>query len=108
MSRLRSLSSVRSEKGAALATVVLISFLLGTACIAMLTAVGASSRNGTDVLSESKAYYAAESGIQAAINFFRNDSSEIDAIKYSYAVSHPTLNTKLTYTTVNGISQVAV
>ncbi|HSI87576.1 MAG TPA: pilus assembly PilX N-terminal domain-containing protein, partial [Pyrinomonadaceae bacterium] len=59
------------ESGAALVTVLLITFLLVTASIAMLTAAGASARNSTDVLSETKAYYAAESGIQAAVNALR-------------------------------------
>ena len=44
-----------SERGTALVTVILVSFLLGTACIAMLTAVGASSKNNTDALDEYKA-----------------------------------------------------
>ncbi len=55
----------KRESGAALVTVLMISVLLGIACIAMLSAVGANSRNSTDVLSETKAYYAAESGLQA-------------------------------------------
>ena len=100
--------SRRSESGAALPTVILISLLLGTACVAMLSAVAASSRNNTDVLSESKAYYAAESGLQATINFLRYDTSVSDATKYSYAAAHPALDTKLSYTTIGGISQVVV
>jgi Tfp pilus assembly protein PilX len=63
------------QRGAALVTVILVSLLLGTACIAMLTAVGASSRNNTDALSEAKAFYAAESGLQATINYLRNTPS---------------------------------
>ncbi len=59
------------ERGAALVTVLIATLLLGTAAIAMLSAVGASSKNNTDALSEAKAYYAAESGIQAAINLMR-------------------------------------
>ena len=93
-----------SESGAALVTTLLISLLLLTACVAMLSAVGASSRDTTDVLSETKAYYAAESGLQATINVLRNDST----VDYGYAVSHPTLDQKLSYTTVNGVSQVRV
>jgi hypothetical protein len=97
-----------SECGAALPTVILISLLLGTACIAMLSAVAASSRNNTDVLGESKAYYAAESGLQATINFLRYDTTVSDATKYSYTAAHSTLDTKLTYTTVGGVSQVVI
>lgn len=62
------------ERGAALVTVLMISVLLGIACIAMLSAVGANSRNSTDVLSETKAYYAAESGLQATINVLRGNT----------------------------------
>jgi hypothetical protein len=82
-----------SERGAALVTVLLISVLLLTATIAMLTAVGENSRNTTDVLSETKAYYAAESGLQATINVLRNDST----MTYPAAVNNPTLAGKLPY-----------
>jgi hypothetical protein len=61
-----------SESGAALMTVLVATLLLGTACIALLSAVGASSQNQTDALSEAKAYWAAESGLQATINVLRN------------------------------------
>jgi len=83
---------------------MLISALLLTASVAMLTAVGANSKNTSDVLSETKAYYAAESGLQASINVFRNDSTAT----YKYGVANPTLASKLAYTTVGGISQVRV
>lgn len=81
------------EKGAALVTVLMISVLLGVACVAMLSAVGANSRNSTDVLSETKAYYAAESGLQATINVLRNDIT----VDYKYAAANPTLSAKLPY-----------
>jgi len=86
MPEYRILNVRQYESGAALVTAILVTFLLGTACIAMLSAVGASSRNTTDVLSETKAYYAAESGIQAAINVFRNNS-----VNYNQAAAHPSL-----------------
>src|SRR5258708_38429736 len=85
-----------SEGGAALVTVLLITLLLGTACIAMLSAVSASSKNNTDALSETKAYYAAESGLQATINVLRNDSS-LDPNRYGYAATNPKLLAKLPY-----------
>lgn len=71
-----------NESGAALVMVLVATVLLGTACIAMLTAVGASSANNTDALSEAKAYYAAESGLQASINVMR-----FNGVTYSTAVS---------------------
>ena len=100
--------SSHGQRGAALVTTILVSLLLGTACIAMLSAVSASSKNNTDALTEAKAYYAGESGLQAAINFFRNDPSVADDNKYSFAAANTDLSTKLPYTTVNGIPQVVV
>lgn len=81
----------RDERGAALVTVLLISLLLGTACIALLSAVGASSKNNTDALTEYKAYYAAESGLQASINVLRNTTG----ITYSQAAADADLSTWL-------------
>ena len=78
-----------NESGAALVTVLLATVLLGTACIAMLAAVGASSQNNTDALSEAKAYYAAESGLQAAINYLRHTPN----MTYSQALANQTAGT---------------
>lgn len=83
-------SNDTGQRGAALVTVVLVSLLLGTACVAMLAAVGASSRNNTDALSEAKAFYAAETGLQAAINVLRHQD-----VSYSQAVGDPDLSTWL-------------
>ena len=80
------------QRGAALVTVILLSVLLGTACVAMLTAVAAGSRNNRDALGEYKAYYAAENGLQATVNFLRNDTSvSPETAKYTYAIGHPDL-----------------
>jgi hypothetical protein len=70
---------VNNESGVALVTVVMISVLLLIACIAILSAVGSHSKNVTDVLSESKAYYAAESGLQTTINVLRGNTSPFEA-----------------------------
>lgn len=78
------------QRGAALVTVILVSLLLGTACVAMLSAVSASSKNNSDALSEYKAYYAAESGLQATINVLRNGG-----INYSQAAADADLSTWL-------------
>src|SRR5687768_9735008 len=82
------------ENGAAVATVVLIAFLLLTASIALLSGVAAGTKNGTDMLSETKAYYAAESGLQATINALRNRTPKV---KYSEAHADSDLSTYLTY-----------
>ncbi|NNF00218.1 MAG: hypothetical protein HKN25_14460 [Pyrinomonadaceae bacterium] len=85
--------NVQNQRGAALITVVMIAALLSIASIAILSGVGNNSRNSTDVLSESKAYYASESGLQATINVLRND----DTVDYKYAAANPTLSAKLPY-----------
>jgi hypothetical protein len=85
----------KQERGAVLIMVLVISLILSIACISMLTAVGAGSRNSTDVLSETKAYYAAESGLQATINVLRgntditplNTSDNINYVKASTPVT---------------------
>jgi len=103
---------VGQESGAALMTVLLITFLLGTACIAMLTAAGANSRNMTDSLSETKAYYAAESGLQAAVHALRFGGAGGGPVNYKDAVNNfansGTLNTWLTYENCSGDSRVRI
>ncbi len=91
--KIRIVEKNKRERGAALVTVLMISVLLGIACIAMLSAVGASSQNSTDLLSETKAYYAAESGLQATINVLRgNTDTNTKKISYSKAVNPTTSN----------------
>lgn len=65
----------RSERGAALVTVLMVSALLLVACIGMLTASALNTKNVTDAVSEDQAYYAAESGLQATINVLRGNTS---------------------------------
>ena len=89
MPEYRILNVRQYESGAALVTAILVTFLLGTACIAMLSAVGASSRNTTDVLAETKAYYAAENGLQATINVLRHTTG----LTYAGALSQQTAGT---------------
>ncbi|MBP6002001.1 MAG: hypothetical protein KA746_01070 [Pyrinomonadaceae bacterium] len=82
-----------AERGAAMVTVILISVLLITASVAMLIALGANSRNTTDILAETKAYYAAESGLQSTINVLRNNGT----VNYAAAATDPDLSTWLPY-----------
>lgn len=67
------------ERGAALVTVVLVTVLLLIAIVAMLSSVSNHTQNVTDVYSETKAYYAAESGIQATINVLRGNTTPLEA-----------------------------
>jgi hypothetical protein len=84
----------RRESGAALATVLLIAFLLLTASVMLLSGVAAGTRSGTDMLSETKAFYAAESGVQATINALRHRNPKL---KYSQAIANPSMNSYITY-----------
>jgi Tfp pilus assembly protein PilX len=86
---MRNTEKRRQERGAALATVLLIAFLLLTASVMLLSGVSSAARNGTDMLSETKAFYAAESGLQATINALRHQSPKV---KYSEAVANPTMD----------------
>lgn len=98
------LRDIKGESGAALITVILVSVILLTACIALLSAVGANSANTTDVLSETKAYYAAETGLQGAINELRYDCSAT----YSAAKSDPDMSTWLPYAGTTSYNTPAV
>lgn len=68
------------ENGAALVSVVLIGVLLMIAIIAVLSTVSSHSKNVTDAYSETQAYYAAESGIQATINVLRGNTQPLSAL----------------------------
>lgn len=85
------------ESGAALVTVIFLTFILLVACVALLSAVGAGSANSADVLAETKAYYAAESGLQATINVLRNTGA--NGLDYKTALTDPDLDTYLSYCT---------
>jgi hypothetical protein len=91
---MRNTEKRRHESGAALATVLLIAFLLLTASVMLLSGVSSATRNGTDMLSETKAFYAAESGLQATINALRHRSPKLD---YSQAVANPSMDSYITY-----------
>src|SRR5687768_11950089 len=60
------------ERGAALITVLMISFLLIVAVAALLLEASTNAANVTDATAEEQAYYAAESGIQTAVNILRH------------------------------------
>ena len=79
----RNRTKAEGESGMALPTILLITFLLLTASIGLITAVTSNTKNTSDTLSETKAYYSAESGIQAAVNILRNQS-----INYKDAVNN--------------------
>ncbi len=64
----------KSEKGAAMVMVLLISSLMLTASIGLLLETSLNSANVTDAVAEQQAYNAAESGVQSALNVLRGNS----------------------------------
>jgi hypothetical protein len=60
------------ERGAALVTVLMVSFLLIVAITALLFEASMNTGNVTDATAEQQAYYAAESGIQSVIHVLRH------------------------------------
>ena len=64
----------KNERGAALVTVLMISFLLLVAAAALLLETSMNAANVTDAMAEEQAYYAAESGIQTVLNILRGNA----------------------------------
>lgn len=64
----------KNERGAALVTVLMVSFLLLVAVVGLLLEASMNTANVTDATAETQAYYAAESGIQDTINVLRGNS----------------------------------
>lgn len=68
-----------NEKGAAMVMVILVSFLLLVACAGLLLETTMNTSNVTDAVAEQQAYYAAESGIQSALNVLRGNTEPLTA-----------------------------
>ncbi|HEX8367897.1 MAG TPA: hypothetical protein VF604_05095 [Pyrinomonadaceae bacterium] len=68
------------ERGAALVMVLMIAFLLLVASAALLLESSMNTANVTDVVAEQQAYYAAESGIQSALDVLRGNTTVIEPI----------------------------
>jgi hypothetical protein len=64
---------VRGERGAALVTVLFISLLVLTLASALILTTGMSATNAISATDEVQAYYAAEAGMQAALNVLRGN-----------------------------------
>ena len=63
----------KDERGAALITVLLISMLLFAAGGALIMTTSLSATNAVDASAETKAYHAAEAGIQATLAILRGN-----------------------------------
>ena len=62
-----------TERGAALVTAILVSFLVMTLAAALLLTTNMSTTNAISATDETQAYYAAEAGLQAAVNVLRGN-----------------------------------
>src|SRR5712692_5029701 len=65
----------RSERGAALITMLLVSIPLLMAGGALITITAMSLANNADTSAETKAYYAAEAGAQSVLNVLRGNNA---------------------------------
>ncbi len=63
----------KSERGAALVTMLLVSLLILAAGGTLVVTTSMSATNSVDATSEIQAYYAAEAGNQAVLNIFRGN-----------------------------------
>lgn len=70
----------RSERGAALLTVLMISALLLSTGGALLLVSSMAMRTAVDSTAEMQAYYAAEAGIQSSLNVLRGNVSPNDSM----------------------------
>src|SRR5207237_4272001 len=69
----KKLRNREGEKGAAMVMALLISFLLLVASAGLLLEAALNTQNVTDATAEEQSYYAAESGIQSAVNVLRGN-----------------------------------
>lgn len=84
----------RGERGAALITVLFISVLVLTLASALILTTGMSTTNAVSSTDEVQAYYAAEAGMQAALNVLRGNVAP--TINFKTAVANPQLSQWLT------------
>ncbi len=75
--------------------VLLMTFLLLAACMGVLLGAAVNTSNVTDAISEQQAYYAAESGIQSAVNVLRRNVAPNPLLDSTKSASHP--NNKIDY-----------
>jgi Tfp pilus assembly protein PilX len=84
----------RGERGAALITVLFISLLVLTLASALILTTSMSTTNAVSSTDEVQAYYAAEAGMQAALNVLRGNVAP--TINFKTAVANPQLSQWLT------------
>ena len=90
----------RREKGAALLTVLLVSTMLLAAGGALLLTSNMANTTAVDSTAEAQAYYAAEAGINVAVNVLRGNSAAATVPTFRNVADNPTMAQWLTYQTV--------
>jgi hypothetical protein len=101
-------STFRRQEGAALLTALLVSTLLLAAGGALLLTTSMTSTTAVDSTAEAQAYYAAEAGINVAVNVLRGNSAAATAATFRNVADNANMNQWLTYTTIGGRSLVGV
>ncbi|HEX8853735.1 MAG TPA: hypothetical protein VF754_09625 [Pyrinomonadaceae bacterium] len=79
--------SHRNERGAALISALLISLMLLLAGGALILTTAMSASNAVDATAEAQAYYAAEAGVQAALNVLRGNDAPSPALPAGQKIS---------------------
>jgi hypothetical protein len=87
----------KNERGAALVTVLMISFLLLVAVGALLLETSMNTANVTDATGEEQAYYAAESGIQTTLNVLRGNTLLPDDLRIDTTKPRTDVANKIDY-----------
>jgi len=82
--------NLRGQRGAALITVLFISLLVLTLASALILTTGMSATNAVSSTDEVQAYYAAEAGMQAALNVLRGNVAP--TINFKTSVADPELS----------------
>jgi hypothetical protein len=99
------------ERGAALVTVLLVATMLLAAGAALIVTTSGAGGVAADATTEMQAYYAAESGMQAAMYVLRHNVASNPAgteASFREAADNPTLGLWLNYTNVGGQQMVVV
>jgi hypothetical protein len=106
----------KDERGVALVVVIMFSFLLLVAGIGLLASTSAFSGDVSDANSEQQAYYAAEGGLQTALNVLRGNvvpnplinataTSPLNKITFRNALTLATSNTTGDTSTTSRLSR---
>jgi len=110
--QIRAFDRKPNERGAALITSLLVSFLLLIVGGALILTTSIAQGLAIDATSEIQAYYAAESGVNNALNILRGNVASNPAgtnATFRNAADNPALSNWLTYDgTIDGVSVVQV